>query len=109
MIGRGWRSEMADRRLCRTLGWVGPTITTAPNEIEAGDVIVRAAGRNTYQGRRGWPAVTSRPRSDRGQLVILLDHGQALRLGPGDRVELAPTAATVARLGRHRIQERSAT
>lgn len=104
----GWRSELADRRLCRTLGWVGPTITTTPDEIEAGDVIVRAAGRNTYR-RRGWPTVTSRPRRDRGLLVIPLDHGPLLRLVAGDRVELAPTAATVARLGRHRIQERSTT
>lgn len=109
MICRGWWSEMADRRLCRTLGWVGPTITTTAGELEAGDVIVWAAGRNTYQGRRGWPTATSRPRSDRGQLVIPLDHGQALRLTASDRVELAPTAATVARLGRHRIQERSTT
>lgn len=109
MIGRGWRSELADRRLCRTLGWVGPTITTTPTEVEAGDVIVRAAGRNTYQGRRGWPTVTSRPRRARGQFVIHLDHGPLLRLAAGDRVELAPTAATVARLGHHRIQERSTT
>lgn len=100
---RGILSELADRWLCRTHGWVGPTITATSDEITTGDVIVRAAGRNTYRPGHGWPQVTSTPRHNKQQLVIPLDYGRLLRIGPTDLVELAPTAATVARLGRTRI------